>query len=296
MCSCWQGQKLKCYQEVFCRKCWNIPDIHDIYFSWQILLEFCTQSTTVTLSCSVQNFIRIAQSWKYSWGNEILRLVLDVFDGFAILWYLPAIIIAWIVTVCGPGDHSRSNDGESWTEILTAGHNLKCMLIYYGWGYTAQYSVEFIIRPAGTKLKGGILVSRHPSVPLSVCPCVCPSICGQNCVCSVSCAILAGSILYLHILSGNFRWCVTYNVFSKILKLVFLQIYWICKFVLFWLGIWYESTIWVIMGYRRVFSKCRHSSCCSWSILMFRFSSMLYHMCSCWQFQKLECYQEVICR
>ena len=50
--------------------------------------------------------------------------------------------------------------------------------------------VSFIIPPASTKLKGGILVSPC----LFVCPSIRLSICGQNRVRSVSSTILVGSI------------------------------------------------------------------------------------------------------
>ena len=56
------------------------------------------------------------------------------------------------------------------------------------------------------------------SVCLSVHPFVHLSICGQNHVRSVSSTILVGSISYLHILSNNFRRCVTCNVCVKIQK------------------------------------------------------------------------------
>ena len=231
------------------------------------------QSTAVTLPCSLQNFMRIAQSWKYLCGNEIQTfrfwmffmdlLYCDTFQQSSLLE-----LSLYVVQAITHVQMTESLGRKFWQLAII--WNVCWFIMDEATQHNIQWNLLYALLEQSWK--GGILVSRHPSVPLSVCPSVCPSICGQNCVCSVSSAILAGSILYLHILSGNFRWCVTCNVFSKILKLVFLQIYWICKFVLFWLGIWYESTIWVIMGYRRVFSKCRHSNCCSWSILMFRFS------------------------
>ena len=167
--------------------------MHDIYFSRQILPEFCTEhgSHTAVLCAKFHEDCSVMKIFMWKWDSDIS--VLDVFYGFAILWYLPAIIIAWIVTVCGPGDHSRSNDGESWTEILTAGHNLKCMLIYYGWDYTAQYSVEFIIALLQRSWKWGILFSYHPYLCPSIRLSICPSVCVQNRVHSVSSTILAGS-------------------------------------------------------------------------------------------------------
>ena len=71
-----------------------------------------------------------------------------------------------------------------------------------------------IIPPASTKLKGG-----YTGITLSVCPSVRLSVCGQNRVRSVSSRILIGSILYLHILSSNFRRCVVCNAHFKIKKI-----------------------------------------------------------------------------
>ena len=106
--------------------------------------------------------------------------------------------------------------------------------------------------------KGGILVSRRPSVS----PSVCQSVCGQNCVCSVSSTILAGSISYLHILSSNFRKCVACKGHCKIFKFEFLAIFlnmyfWLCL-IMTWDLIWINS-----MGNHGavgVFTECRHSS------------------------------------
>ena len=77
-------------------------------------------------------------------------------------------------------------------------------------------------------------------VRLSVCTSICPSVCRQNRVRSVTSTILAGSVAHLHILLSNFRSCD----------------FQICNFdfALFWLGIWYESVVWVIMG-RRGYSQ-----------------------------------------
>ena len=68
---------------------------------------------------------------------------------------------------------------------------------------------------------------------------------------SVAPTFLVGSISYLYILSGNFRRCVACKKFSKELKCKFCQFLKICNFgfVLFWLGIWCESLVWVFMGW-----------------------------------------------
>ena len=74
-------------------------------------------------------------------------------------------------------------------------------------------SFDVIIPPTSTKLKGG-----YTGITLAVCPSVRLSVCGQNRVRSVSSTILIGSISYLHILSSNFRRCVTCNARFKIQK------------------------------------------------------------------------------
>ena len=94
------------------------------------------------------------------------------------------------------------------------------------------------------------------------------SVCGQNHVCSVSSKIVARSISYLHILSSNLRRCVACKVCFKFC-LKFWQILQICNFdfVFFWLGIQYDSIVWVIMRRPGVSSERRRSSCSSrvWS-------------------------------
>ena len=78
---------------------------------------------------------------------------------------------------------------------------------------------------------------------------VCPSV--DRIVSALS--IFAGSLSYLHISSSNFRRCVTCKV-TKLTNLKFWQILWICNFdsVIVWLGIQYESIVWVIMGWRGI--------------------------------------------
>ena len=92
---------------------------------------------------------------------------------------------------------------------------------------------------------GGILVSVRPSVRSSVRP--------ASSVRSVAPTVLVGSISYLYILSSYFRSCVACKASWKFSKFEFLAfIFQICNFdfVLFWLGIWCESLVWVIMGRR----------------------------------------------
>ena len=69
-------------------------------------------------------------------------------------------------------------------------------------------------------------------------------------------------VSYLRILSSNFRRCVACKVCFKIKNFKFWQILWICNFdfAFFWLGIQYDSIVWVIMRQWRVSSECRRSS------------------------------------
>ena len=96
----------------------------------------------------------------------------------------------------------------------------------------------------------GITLSVCPSSRLSVRPSVRLSVCGKNRVRSVSSTILIGSISYLHILFSNFRRYVACNACFKIQKFgEFWRFFLICNFdfVFFWLGIQYDSMVWVIM-------------------------------------------------
>ena len=95
-----------------------------------------------------------------------------------------------------------------------------------------------------------------------------PSVCEQNHVHSPTSTILAGSTSYLHILLSKFRRCVACIFFcAKFQNLYFWQFFQICNFdcVLFWLGIWYESIVLVIVGRREVFSERMRSSS-SWNM------------------------------
>ena len=107
----------------------------------------------------------------------------------------------------------------------------------------------------------------YSGITLSVCLSVRLSVCGQNRVRSVSSRIFIGSISYLHILSSNFRRCVACNARFKIKKIEILANFLICNFdfVFFWLGIQYDSMVWIIMRRQGVSSERRHFSCSSWT-------------------------------
>ena len=99
-----------------------------------------------------------------------------------------------------------------------------------------ESNVVSLYPPLQRSWKGGILVSPCPSVRL-----------WTESLRSVSSTILIGSISYLHILSSTFRRCVACNARFKNLK--FWRIFKLCNFdfVFFWLGIQYDSMVWVIM-------------------------------------------------
>ena len=90
--------------------------------------------------------------------------------------------------------------------------------------------IHIIIPPASTKLIGGILVSPCPSVRPSVCPSV-------------------------RLWTKSCPLCIFNNT-------QFWRIFIICNFdfVIFWLGIQYDSMVWVIMRRRGVSSERRRSS------------------------------------
>ena len=117
------------------------------------------------------------------------------------------------------------------------------------------WSLRVIIPPASTKLIGG-----YTGITLSVCP-------------SVDRIV---SALYLQQFSPDpFHICTSYQAtsegvsrvmpVSKFKNLKFWRIFKICNFdfVIFWLGIQYDSMVWVIMRRRGVSSERRRSSCSS---------------------------------
>ena len=110
-------------------------------------------------------------------------------------------------------------------------------------------SCRNIIIPSAQKSCWGY-IGFTPSVCPSVSTFVRPSVLPAFRVHSVLPTVLVGSISYFDILSSNFRRCVACKVSCKISTFGFLAIFLICNFdfVLFWLWIWCESLVWVIMG------------------------------------------------
>ena len=92
--------------------------------------------------------------------------------------------------------------------------------------------VEMVINTLQWSWNGGILVSHRPSVCPSLRLSVAPSVCGQNCVRTVSSTILTKPDPF-HIYTFTH-----FGIFCNF------------DFVLFWLGIWYESIVWVNMRWR----------------------------------------------
>ena len=126
---------------------------------------------------------------------------------------------------------SQQCDGL-WYQMVSVNCKKLSIVCYYYYHYNYDYYT-----PHTTKLLGGVLVSLRPSVrPASRVRSVVPT-------------VLVGSISYLCILSSNFRRCVSCKVFCKILKFwIFGNFFKMCNFGLFWLEIWCESLVWVIMG------------------------------------------------
>ena len=109
------------------------------------------------------------------------------------------------------------------------------------------YSAEFIYTlQASTQRScwggGGGYIGFTQSVRTSVRP--------ASHVRSVAPTVLVGSISYLYLLSSSFRRCVPCKVSCNNSKFEFFHFFSICSFdfVFFWLGIWCESLVWVIMG------------------------------------------------
>ena len=119
--------------------------------------------------------------------------------------------------------------------------------------YICIRNVTIIITPASTKLKGG-----YTGITLSVCP-------------SVDRIV---SALYLQQYSSDpLHICTSYQGTSEgvsrvmpVSKFKNFKFWRICNFdfVFFWLGIQYDSIVWVIMRRRGVSSERRRSSCSSW--------------------------------
>ena len=105
------------------------------------------------------------------------------------------------------------------------------------------YLVVVIIFPTQRNCWGGILVSLHPSV------------CSSRIPCPLCSAHSSGWIhfIFVHLIKQLQKVCRVYScmenfkiwIFGKFFKFVTLTVF-------FWLGIWCESLVWVIMGQQGV--------------------------------------------
>ena len=140
-----------------------------------------------------------------------------------------------------------------------AGQGLRCTgtsqsVPLQRWVSMTSYS-KLIIPSASMKLKGGY-TGGYTGFTLSVCE--------QNRVHSVSFQQYSSDPFHIctsyQATSGD----VSYVMFvSKFKNLKFCQILYMCNFhfVFFWLGIQYDSMVWVIMRWWGVSSERRRSSC-----------------------------------
>ena len=74
--------------------------------------------------------------------------------------------------------------------------------------------------------------------------------------------------IFAHLIKQLKKVCRVYARFKIFKNLKFWRFFLICNFdfVFFWLGIQYDSMVWVIMRRRRVSSERRRSSCSSWQL------------------------------
>ena len=149
---------------------------------------------------------------------------------------------------------------------------------------TENVFIQFIIPPASTKLKGG-----YTGFTLSVCP-------------SVDRIV---SALYLQQYSVDpFHICTSYQATSEGVsrvmpvskfKFKFGEFFkFVTDFVFFWLGIQYDSMVWVIMRRRGVSSERRCSSCsslkrfwCAYMVSVLKFSPIWDPWTNFWPLQSI---------
>ena len=98
--------------------------------------------------------------------------------------------------------------------------------------------------PGTTKMLGGILVhSVRPSVRPSICP---------SCIPCLLCSTYSSGwihFIFIHLIKQCQKVCCVESFLQKFLQnLNFWQFFKIFNFVLFWLGIWCESLVWVNIG------------------------------------------------
>ena len=98
-----------------------------------------------------------------------------------------------------------------------------------------------LLYPPHNEVVGGILVSLRPSVcPMSV-PCPLCSFFSSGWI----------HFIFIHLIK-QLQKMSRAKFLAKFQNFKFCQFFKICNFVLFWLGIWCESLVWLIMGRRGV--------------------------------------------
>ena len=169
-------------------------------------------------------------------------------------------LCTFMVPAIKPTDKPIYNNFSAYCEILNfvldSNHQwTMCKIWWWSGGQELNWSKFVILPSASTKLKG-----EYTGFTLSVCPSV----------------DRIESALYLQQYSSDpFHIGTSYQAtsegvsrvmfVSKLKSFKFCQILKICNFdfVFFWLGIQYDSIVWIIMGRRVVSSERRHSSCSS---------------------------------
>ena len=124
-----------------------------------------------------------------------------------------------------------------------------CYWLLWKWqGWSSVYRIprwnDSIFIPRHNEVVGGILVSLRPSVRPSARPSRIP--------CPLCSAYSSGWIhfIFIHLIKQLHKVCRVLS-FLQNFKIEFLAFFFlICNFdfVLFWLGIWCEPLVWVIMG------------------------------------------------
>ena len=134
-----------------------------------------------------------------------------------------------------------------------------------GWKFK-RVILTIIILPASAKLKEGYtdFSAVHPFIHLLVylrmesCP---------LCILHNTCWI---HFIFMHLINQLLIECCKFYIFLHFFRFVTLIL--IALFSLRMKEIWYESMVLIIMEQRRVFWKCKHSSCCSsyWFVFSYR--------------------------
>ena len=140
--------------------------------------------------------------------------------------------------------------------------------MYNKWNKHTKFSLYLIFVPAN-EVGRGHRKGERASVHLWT----------ESCPLCIFHNILTGSISYLPSYQGTSEGVPCVNIFCKIPKFEFLAIFKICNFdfILFWLGIQYESIVWTNMGRRVVFSECWCSSYSS-SRIFYMISFKIYYL------------------